>query len=649
MRLFQPHKIGKLALKNRIVMAPMAIGGLVEPDGRFGEQAIAYYRERARGGTGLIITGINTVECRVESHLLNGWAAAFPRLDSGVYVPRLSKLADSVHDYGARVALQLTAGFGRVAPRFLLRGGRAIAPSAVPCFWDSRVTAQELTRAEIAELIKAFGAAARIAQAAGIDAVELHGHEGYLLDQFKTGLWNRRRDSYGGNLEGRLRFSREVIQSIKKAAGTDFPVIYRYGLTHDLPGGREIEEGLEIGRLLESYGADALHVDAGCYENWYWAHPPLYMDRGCMVEMAARVKQAVRIPVIAVGRLGYPELAERVLSEGKADFIALGRALLADPEWPRKVQEERADQIRPCVGDHDGCLGRSFKGKPLSCTVNPTVGLEDELALIPAARPLSILVIGGGPAGMEAARVAALRGHSVALWEKQDRLGGNLIPASVPKFKEDVAGLRRYFSAQMERLGVAVRLGEAATAARVLEAKADAVILATGSAPIIPDVPGVRQNNVVSAIDLLGGAESPGAGEAVVIGGGFLGCETAVHLAQQGKKITLVEALPQILEDMFLANRQYLLKMIRENQIHVLTGRSLMAIQGEKVFLSCGEGETEEVEAQMVVLAVGMRPRQELQSALEGKIPRLHAIGDCVEPRRIFEAIWEAYRLARLL
>ena len=425
MKLFEPGRIGTLEIRNRLVMAPMAIGGMVEPDGRFSEQAIAYYRERAKGGVGLIITGLTTVESEIEKNLLNGWAA-FPRLDSGAYVPRLSRLVDSIHDYGARLALQLTAGFGRVAPQFLIKQGRPPGPSAVPCFHNAAVSTREMTVEEIRRLVKAFARAARVVQAAGVDAIELHGHEGYLLDQFKTALWNHRQDKYGGSLARRLQFVQEVITAIKEAVGDDFPVIYRVGLTHHLAGGRELAEGLEVVKCLERFGADALHVDAGCYETWHWAHPPLYQQPGCLSDMAAAAKQVVKIPVIAVGRLGYPELAESLLAEGKADFIALGRALLADPDWPDKVRRDRVQEIRPCIGDHDGCLGRSFKGKPLSCSVNPAVGLEDEMRLQPAQKIQRVLVVGGGPAGMEAARVAAVRGHAVTLVEQSDRLGGML-------------------------------------------------------------------------------------------------------------------------------------------------------------------------------------------------------------------------------
>lgn len=649
MKLFEPHNICELTVKNRIVMAPMAIGGLVEPDGRFSEQAIAYYRERARGGVGLIITGLTTIENTVEPNLLNGWAV-FPRLDSGVYVPRLSKLADAVHDFGAKIAIQLTAGFGRVAPRFLLRGMQAVAPSALPCFWDSRITTRELTIEEIERLIKSFAMAARIAKAAGIDAIELHGHEGYLLDQFKTELWNKRQDKYGGDLASRLRFPQEVIKAIKTASGEDFPIIYRYGLTHYLEGGRKIDEGLEIAQHLESFGSDALHVDAGCYETWYWAHPPLYLESGCMVDMAAAVKRVVKIPVIAVGRLGYPELAERVLEEGKADFVALGRPLLADPEWPDKVRGKRLDDIRPCIGDHDGCLGRAFKGKALSCTVNPTVGLEAELTLTPGPSRLNVLIVGGGPAGMEAARVAALRGHSVSLWEREDRLGGNLIPASIPRFKQDIRQLVQYFSTQLPKVGVDVRLGHEATPDLVQRMRPDVVIVATGARPIIPNVAGVGQANVVTAIDLLLDKKHASQNQhVVVVGGGFIGCETAAYLGEEGNSVTIVEALPHIIGDMFLANREYLLGMLKKHNVKTLTGKTLVEIAGQSALISGSGDRTEKLKADMIVLAMGLEPRLELKSALEGKISCLYAIGDCVEPRRIQQAIWEAFRLARLI
>jgi 2-enoate reductase len=649
MKLFEPGWIGTLRLKNRLAMAPMAIGGLVEPDGRFSEQAIAYYRERARGGTGLIITGLATVESEIEKNLLNGWAA-FPRMDSGAYVPRLSKLADAIHDYGARLAIQLTAGFGRVAPQFLIRQGRPPAPSVVPCFHNPKESTREMTLEEIQRMVKAFATAARVAQSAGADAVELHGHEGYLLDQFKTALWNKRTDRYGGDLEGRLRFPQEVIAAIKKATGQNFPLIYRVGLDHYLEGGRTLEEGVEVARRLESFGVDALHVDAGCYESWDWAHPPLYHQPGCLADMAAAAKQAVKVPVIAVGRLGYPELAEQLLQEGKADFIALGRALLADPEWPEKVRLKHAQDIRPCIGDHEGCLGRTFKGKPLSCSVNPAVGLEDELKLSPAAKPLRVLVVGGGPAGMEAARVAAIRGHEVSLLEQRDRLGGTLIPGAVPAFKKDLQLLTDYFKLQLPKVGVEIKLRQEATPQYIMAAGAEVVIIATGAKPLMPELPGVAKPHVVSAVDLLMGKVSPAAtANVIVLGGGEVGCETAVHIAERGCRVTLIETLPQVLHGVFNANRLQLLRMMQGHQVRVLANTCLQEIRDGSVLARSHDGAIEEIPATLVVVAIGSTPRTELFTALSASLPRVHAIGDCVTPRSVFEAFSEAYRLARLI
>ncbi len=315
MRLFEPGEIGNLLLKNRIIMAPMGVGGLIKTDGRFSQRAIDYYTARAKGGTGLIVTSLTRVSRKIER--LPNLLFLHPMADDYAYVARLSELADAVHDYGTKIAVQFTAGYGRVAPPFFLKSIGAVGPSQLPCFWDSSVSTRGLATGEIEQLVKDFKLAARILKTAGIDAIQLHAHEGYLLDQFQTALWNRRADKYGRTLEGRLTFALEVIEPVKGGSGEGIPIIYRFGLQHCLKGGRELQEGLEIARRLERAGVDALEVDAGCYETWYWPHPTTYQPPGCMVEMAARVKEFVTIPVVAVGNLGGAPRARRERLEGR--------------------------------------------------------------------------------------------------------------------------------------------------------------------------------------------------------------------------------------------------------------------------------------------------------------------------------------------
>ena len=642
MRLFEPGKIGRLSIKNRIVMAPMGIIGLAESDGRLSQRAIDYYVARARGGVGLIITGLAYVNRELELHVTE------PMVESDLHISRLSELADAVHDYGAKVVVQLTAGFGRNEPPKQLKKGQPAASSALPCFWNPAITTRELTTEEVERLAQAFENSAEILSTAGIDAIELHGHEGYLLDQFKTALWNRRTDKYGGDLEGRISFSLEVIEAIKRGAGADFPIIYRFGLRHYVEGGREIEEGLEIARSLEAAGVNALHVDAGCYESWYWPHPPTYQPPGCMVDMAETAKKVVNIPVITVGKLGYPELAEEVLQEGKADFIALGRALLADPDWPKKVMEGRTDEIRPCIGDHEGCLDRIVLGKYISCTVNPAAGMEREFALKRAKKEKPVLVVGGGPGGMEAARVAALRGHRVILCEKNDALGGNLIPASVPDFKKDYRDLINYLSGQIKRLGVAIELGKEVTPELIQEMKPDILFIATGSSPLIPEIQGIENRNVITAIDALLGKKEVGE-SVVVIGGGIVGCEAALHLVQKGKKLTIVEILNDIALNMSLANRMHLIKLLADAHIEILTETNVSIIMDESIFVTDKYNKGIEIESDTIILAVGLEPNNGLERAIKGKVPEIYAIGDCVKPRKVINAIWEGFRFARLI
>lgn len=644
MKLFEGGKIGKMILKNRIAMAPMSIVGLVEPDGRVSQRMIDYYAERAKGGVGLIITCPFRVHRWLEQPP-NLPYVRHPMVDNKLYITGLNELAEAVHDYGVKIAVMLTAGHGRVASREYLSEGGVAAPSPLSCYWDPAVTTREITIEEIQRLLKAFEFSAEILKVSGVDAVELHGHEGYLFDQFVTPLWNKRKDKYGGNLENRLRFPIGVIEAIKRGAGNDFPVIYRFGLTHYLEGGREVEEGLEIARRLEAAGVDALDVDAGCYETSYWPHPPTTQSPGCMIDMAEMTKKGVNIPVMAVGKLGYPDLAEKLLQEGKADFIILGRALLADPEWPNKVKKGELDDIRPCIGDHE-CLKRVFERKYISCTVNPQVGMEKQFILTSTQKKKKVLVVGGGPSGMQAAITAALRGHSVILWEQYSTLGGNLIPASIPDFKKDYKDLLNYLSTKIEKLRVRVEIGKEVTHEAIQKIRADVVFVATGSLPIIPQIQGIEKPNVATATDaLLGRREIKQS--VVIIGGGIVGCEVALYFAQKGKHVTIVETLDSLMRDTFFANRMHLLKLLSE--VEILTNTKTLEIKDEAVIVSNKYGQIKIIRTDSVVIATGFRPNRELLESLNGKMPEIYAIGDCVEPRKIINAIWEAFRIGRLI
>lgn len=620
MKLFEAGNIGKLALKNRIMMAAMNPqgGGLIEPDGRLSQQGIDYYLERAKGGTGLIVIGTANVNRGSQPSL----GTSFPNAlmaDNRMYIARFSQLAEPAHDYGAKVAISFGAGAG---------------PPAT------------MSTEQIEGLVKAYGAAAEIARTAGLDAIEINGHLGGVPDQFMTALWNKRVDEYGGDLDGRLRFAREVIGAIKGAAGADFPVIYKYGLKHYVDGGREEEEGVKIARLLEAAGADALDVDAGCWDTFHWVHAPTTQPPGVNVGMAEMARKVVNIPVIAVGKLGDPALAESVLQEGKADYIMIGRPLLADPEWPKKVKGGQVEDIRPCIGCFEGCMGRA--GRNISCAVNPATGMERELVLEPAEKEKTVLVVGGGPGGMEAARVAALRGHKVTLWEKGDALGGNLIPAAVPDFKQEYGTLIAYLSTQIRKLGVDIELGKEATLADIQKMAPEVIFIATGSTPVIPEIPGVEKGKVGTATDVLLGKVEAGE-SVVVIGGGIVGCETALYLAQQGKQVTIVEILGGVARDMFFVNRMHMMELLAENDVKILTGTSVAEINDDNVVIADKDYKRSTLDNDTVVLALGLSANRQLEEALKDTVPETYVIGDCVGPRKVINAVWEGFRFARIV
>ncbi|MCX8045158.1 MAG: FAD-dependent oxidoreductase [Desulfobacterota bacterium] len=642
--MFQPGRIGTLTVKNRIIMAPMGIRGLCDPDdGYWGERVRAYYSARAAGGCGMITTEMVFVSQAVEpvaKELLN--------LHDERHLRAVKRLAEALHAYGCKLSIQLTAGFGRVIPPYVVPDG-VIPISAsentnyfVPDY--APLNTRPLTTEETEALAYAFGPAARRCREAGADCVELHGHEGYLMDQFMTALWNRRTDKYGGSREKRLTFAREAIEAIKREAGEDFPIIYRFGLVHHLEGGRQEEEGLWIATELEKMGVSALHVDAGCYETSWWPHPPQYQPPGCMLDYAAKVKQIVNIPVIAVGRLQYPKIAEQALADGKADFIAIGRGLLADPEWVNKVEHGATDDIRPCIGCHEGCLWQMIAGEPTSCALNPTCGHETVWHLPKLKKKRSLLIVGGGPAGIEAARAAVERGCDVTMFEASSRLGGNLWPAATPAFKRDLADYRNYLIRVATRLPIDIIFNRRATAEEIKNFGADYVILAIGASM----EPAPFQGHIIlNTIQVLNG-EIPAGNHVVIMGAGVVACETAVHLARLGKQVTLCarQDLEELDMDMVDHNNRFmLLNMVKDAGITVLRGTIPVRLEAGYVIAARNDVEMQ-IMMDSLVFAGRMFPHTTLTEQLADQ-RHVISIGDCVKPGTLMDAVWGAFHAIR--
>lgn len=656
--LFEPIKIGKLEIKNRFVMAPMGPGGLCDADGTYNERGVEYYVERAKGGTGLIMTGVTMVENDIEKCALPSMPC--PTLNPLNFVKTGKIMTERVHAHGAKIFVQLSAGFGRVSIPSIV-GRTAVAPSPIPHRWIDGVTCRELTIEEIKTYVRKFAESAAIVKKAGFDGVEIHAvHEGYLLDQFAISFFNNRTDEYGGSLRNRLRFATEIVQAIKAECGQDFPVSLRYSIKSfikdwrqgGLPGegfeekGRDIEEGIEAAKILEEAGYDAFNGDVGSYDSWYWSHPPMYQEKGLYLPYNEILKKALKVPVITAGRMEDPELASDAISEGKTDMIALGRPLLADAEIPNKILADEYDKVRPCLSCQEGCMGRLASYAQISCAVNPVCGRENEYGLKSAEVKKSVVVVGGGVSGLEAARVCAIRGHKVTLLEKTDRLGGNIIPGGVPDFKDDDRALAKWYTNELNDLNVEVHYNTTVTKEMIKELKADEVILATGSTPRILNID--NSEKVYTAEDVLLGKEDAGE-STIIIGAGLVGCETALWLVDQGKKVTIVELQDGILKvggPLCHANEDMLKDLVKFKDIDLRLNTSVAGATDNGFILKSGDKE-EVIEADSAIVCIGYVSEKSLYNEIRFEIPKVHLIGDASQVQNIMYAIWNAYEVAR--
>ncbi len=713
--MFSPLRINKMTVKNRLVMAPMGNIDMCEETGRPNDKMLQYFFARAKGGVGLITTGLIPISHGIDNSITEiGKLSYFPRIDrSRTVYSGWRDLAQGVHAYGSKIFVQLTPGLGRVGnPQCLVTQLKfPVSASFNPNFYISEIPCMPLTGGQLGKIIKNAGQATADAKAAGLDGVYLHGHEGYLLEQLTNPAFNRRKL---GKYADWQRFGIELVKEMRKRGGDSYPIMYRIDLSLALnetygekgmeekalrkfKNGRTIEMTLDYMENLVKAGVDLFDVDLGCYDNWWLPHPPAGMPAGCFLPVSELVKKrfaekgiksnaGVEVPIVAVGKLGYPDLAEQALREGKCDMVMLGRPLLADPEWPNKAYAGKVDEIRPCIGCQEGCINEFVDGGHPQCAVNPRTGFEDVMDELPAPaeKKKRIAVVGAGPAGIHFAITAAKRGHSVTLYEKSDHIGGKVVAGSVPKIKFDfenyLAYLDRRLSQAQQDTDLSVRMRCEMSAEGLKAEGFDAIVYAVGTKNLTPKIEGLDKIKHVQATDLLlDPALLDGAKEIVVVGGGVVGCETAYYLAYEKEcEVSVVEMLPHFMLGSCTANRGHLIHYLQEKGVklyncakvvgfdekHALIARNKhknvpnpyntwQPILPENIEnplapkLGC-EAEQKKLDADLVVLAMGGRPDElayfEAQKCHAA--PELYNIGDSFAAGRVLEATRAAYRLA---
>ena len=570
-KLFTPFKIGKMEVKNRLVMSPMGTNSALA-NGRKTDNEIDYFIERAKGGVGMIIMGCQPLNEKIAQGSMEGY------MDSFTVLPSLTSVCDGVHRYGAKIVCQLTPGTGRNAFPDTL-GNPPMSVSEIPSAFDPNLMCHALTKEEIAQMMNDFKFAAGVAMDAGYDAIEIHAHAGYLIDQFLSPVWNKRTDEYGGTPEKNTRFAKDIYHAIREVVGPDVPILFRISLDHRFNGGRDLEYSMKILKELEKEGIDAFDIDAGCYETLDYIFPPAYLGESCMSYVCEDARKAVNVPLINAGAHN-PDSALELIESGNADFASFGRALIADPMMPKKLMKNHSEDVRPCLRCNEYCIGRIWNHHTkLGCAVNPQAMEEVRFKLEKTEDPQNVVVIGAGPGGMEAARVAALEGHHVTLFEKEDHLGGTMGDICTAQFKSNIKKLTEWYKVQLSKLPVDIHLNTTITGEEDILKTCDAIIVSTGATPFTPSIPGIDGKNVVNIVAAHRDESLIKGDKIVICGGGASGLDGAIEIAEEmHKDVTVVEMLPEMGKDVFFINKISLFNKLAENNVKLMTNTKVTAI-----------------------------------------------------------------------
>ncbi len=634
-KLFEPIEIKGMKLKNRIVMAPMGSSFSTE-DGFPTEKMKHYYARRAQGGAGLIQVAC-THPVFPEGKILRNQLS----IDEDRYIPHLAQLVRAIKDAGDGVKVSLQLIHGGAVCRSEITGTMPVGPSEVALYPD-RIP-RVLSVGEILDFVEAFGEAARRVKEAGFDAVAIQFAHGYLISQFLSPFTNKRTDDYGGNLENRMRFPKEILLRCREKVGKDFPIIIRINCHDFRDYGVDLEEAKLIAKMCEENGSDIVDISGGGgWANQLECDPTSAVPRGVWIKYIEAIKEILNVPVIAVRRIMSPDMAEKILQETKIELIAFGRPLIADPDLPRKAAEGLLEDIIPCTACSQACYDYTLMDMPITCTINPTVGKEEEYRIKPAKNKKKVIIIGGGPGGMEAARVASMRGHEVMLYEKEKKLGGQLNLLCVPESKNEWRNLLNYYNIQLKKARVKIELNKELSVHDLKDMNPDFVIIATGARPYVPPILGIEKKNVLTAWEVLK-RNLEVEGKAVIVGGGKVGCEVAEYIADSSNNITVIEMLPDVGLDMGPYVKKYQILRLQAKGISIITNSEVKEITNKSVRFE-KDGIIKEVEADIVILATGAKSNTKKIEDLLGQGIPYRAIGDSVKPGDMLRAIHEGFR-----